>query len=370
MEIRTYPRLTAALRDRCLLTTTEAESAIKAVAAGARNGGSEAVMHFGGPETCVRHAFRQRFVARRYSGNPLWKDWVSKPIPAMSRQPTWHDRISEMEAIGASVAGISRYAKFDLRLDCGTVLETAAPDTVFIWFLREDGTDIENLSLPRGKENVAQIVDMACWKAIYRVDLQRGLVPINRQQARQLASAAKPYKAQSGVVCRPDGKVLAFYDFNPVKDSYGAFDCTLRIEGFDWSLGKVTKPMLTKSELVLIEKCVLDGLINQTGSLFSKIQKVGYQVTSGVQLDPLLFATFFHSPNDARFARLWFKSQGETSYSPRLPVTTADEAKQWMDAYKALVRGALGDLRGVRFGIESATPVPLEDTSVLASVNE
>ena len=369
-SVKTYPRLLAALRDRCLLTTTEAESAIKAVAAGASFGGSEAVEHFGGPETCVRHAFRQRAVARRYSGNPLWAGWASKPIPAQSRQPTWNDRISQMEKIGAELAGISRTAKFDLRLDCGTVLQTGAPDTVFIWFLREDGTDIENLSLPRGKETVLQIVDMTCWKAIYRVDLQRGLVLINAQQARQLAHSAKPYKAHSGFVSRPDGKVLAYYDFHPIRDRYGAFDCTVRLEGFDWSLSKVTKPVLARNEMRIIEKCILDALVTDTNSLFSKIQTLRYRVAPNLQLDSEPFSAFLNSPNDARFTRLWFKSQGETSYSQRLPVTTAEEAKQWMDAYKALVRGALGDLRGVRFGIECATPTPSEDTSLQEAVHE
>lgn len=354
MEQTKYPRLLAALQDRCLLSASEAESAIRAVSTAQRFAGAEAVMHFGGPQVCIRHAFRQRAVARRYSGSPQWAQWAGVDLPRPSRLPTWHDRVSQMEAIGLATVGGEHYAKFDVRLDCGTVLATAPGPHTFVWFLREGGTAIENLSLPRGAQGVEAIADMTCWKAIYRVDLDRGLVAINRQQAKELARKADPYKAKDGVVCRPGGAVIARYHLAQVRDAYGVFDAQITVEGFEWSLDRVRRPHLRADELALIESSVLDAAIDRTGSLFSKIRTVTYAVAPGLLMGSEDFRAFYEDAQKAGFARLWYTVGGDRHYSPHLPVKSAVEADAWMVPFKQLVRQGLGSLRGVRFGVQGS----------------
>lgn len=353
---KNLPRLTAALKDRCLLTEGEAESAIRAVAAGDKFAGSEAVMHFGGAHACVRHAFRQRAFARRYSGNPIWDGWNTKPLPRQPSCPSWHDRVSQMQEVAKSIAGASNYTLFDLKQDCSTVFDLAADDAVFLWFVRENGTHIEPLALPRARKSVDCIVDMECWKAIFRIDLARGIVLLNRQQARHLAESVKPFRADSGLVWRPNGKLVAAYDFSSVPDRCGVYDATLRLENFEWTLSGNARPAISKAEFKLIERSVLHALIEKTQTLFTQIRRVSYRVNATAELDSSEFCDWYcgkpQSSNGVRFPRLWYRSGGERYYSPSLPAVTATEAQAWMSPFKAMIRTARGDLRGVRFGMD------------------
>lgn len=67
IEVRSrYPRLLGAMRESCLLTRTEAESAlIGFIANGSSDYGSEAVSRIGGSREAIRHAIARRHYVRR-----------------------------------------------------------------------------------------------------------------------------------------------------------------------------------------------------------------------------------------------------------------------------------------------------------------
>lgn len=71
-----WPRLLAAIQWAIIGTTSEARSAIEGYVNG-HGGGSEAVMHYGGPLAAIRGGIRGRHALRK-----LYSDYISRYVPA------------------------------------------------------------------------------------------------------------------------------------------------------------------------------------------------------------------------------------------------------------------------------------------------
>ena len=356
-----YPRLTAALCDRCLLTESEAATALYGVANASSNVGSEAVMHFGGPVACVRAAFRGRAKARRYSGSPIWASWRNKPEGKHSAgswwEPTWPDRIAQMRKIAYELCGSD--VEGDVAIDQQVIEKMAPSDHKFLWFVRTLGTSLENLSLPRARQSVGAIANSVSWIGIFLVDLNRGVVKISAAQALEIAAKSHPYRViGDNTVAGPANGArgtLARFAAKPVFGRVDEFDVVIHIEGFSWSVMQCVRPHLRREELNLIEQTILDHLVTKRGSLFAKIREIQYQVTPEISLSAQRFRQFYQSPELHHFPRFSYRENGVQHFSPWLPTETGDVdvANKWLPDFKKALKAIRGDLRGLKLSVTS-----------------
>ncbi len=362
-----YPRLAAALRACCNLTEGEAATALYSVAKADPNIGSEAVFHYGGGAVCVRNAYRHRRSLRRFSGAAIWSAWHGEPAGQPANAPTWAQRCAQMRAKAIELAGDAHYLNVDLAFDV-QIIESMAPDSHrYLWFVRSNGTQLVNLSLPRAKSTVEQTYSMPSWVAIFLVDLHRGLVQVTPSQALDLARNADPFHAVNGTVVAPKqlgARALADFVVTNVDGAICVHDVTIKLPGASWAIDQMSAPTFGAGVLEVIELAILDSLIAKNQSLFTRIEAVRYEIAPGIYLTSDQARTFWFGAPGTLFPRLHCTMPAnspemalESSWLPVPAPLDAAAVAKWTQMFKEHVRAVRGHLRGVRFLTAVPTPI-------------
>jgi hypothetical protein len=125
-----YPRLVALLREVCILTHTEASSALLMLKDGETEGGAEAVARIGGPLKAVAHALRFRHRVRR-------TEWYRSAFaPRLSFMVDARDKVAQRIVSSSDIEGPSdgrffRIQAFSAReaIEAGVAMREALRDS-------------------------------------------------------------------------------------------------------------------------------------------------------------------------------------------------------------------------------------------------
>ena len=252
-----------------------------------------------------------------------------------------------------------RYLISDSEIDKKEIAKYSL-DSQFLWLLRENGSELINLSLPRSKKVISEILDKNRWKKIIHIQSDKPLKVLSQDQAQRLAAGSKPYTVRSNdgkskEVIDPNGFTVATFYSNTVNSKVSEFNVQFSIGELERSNPfDLSNISLNAQKMHLLERVVLDHLITQEQTLFAKTNNF-YEIDGG----RFLVKSFvLKDALNEQTPVIIASHQGNVIKSGHLPCTSVEEVKDlYLDGFKSIVRNRVPSIKGYKFEVVQASDI-------------
>jgi len=178
----------------------------------------------------------------------------------------WDKVFEEMKTVLGDFPA-SNYLSIDADIDIAEI-QKLPTECKFIWLIRDDGTDLINISLPRSFSHAENVANMDLWKKAFVIS-NTGLKNIELCNIISTVKSEPKYNVTDCLVSDLSGYPLAHYiTQNGVK--YGEYDVKIGMSLLNWDIKNGFENKVDVSQLYLAERAILDHMISKHQSMFIK----------------------------------------------------------------------------------------------------